>query len=457
MIAPSVADRDVSHRGGTAVADVGSSALSQSQPHGEMTQAPGETCPLRILVVQPTADKRGHYGVWTAAMCQALAGQGCDVTLCTNVASADKYLDEKPRFRVHSAGAERYSFGKFDDAVTSHPLYYYYGYFRNSYIVTAAALKLCRQQRFDIVFITDAEFLTASLLLQRHRALSLPVVMHVNAPNFTFDTYCGSFLKKVYKVFQREVFKTTLGRHIKALIVLGDWHKQRLAEQLGLRQDFPIEVVSDSGTDAPQDNVDKSQARRRLGIDYDGKLLLFFGMLRKDKNIETLFEAVSLASSNGFKLLVAGSLMDYTREQVTAMVRSRRVCEKVILKLEYIPDGEVPVYFSACDALVLPYGRIYAGGSGPLFKGACTHRRPAIVTNVSEMGRLVADHKMGLVAEPENAASLAAKITEFVNLPQAERERMAENSFELGRSNSWEETARRYVRFYRSLTQNATA
>lgn len=406
---------------------------------------------MRILIVQPTCDKRGHYGIWTVKLCQALGRKGHEVILCTNNVYPDKYLQEKPIFHIFKVGNGKYSFKKFDEAASKASLHYYYGYFRNTYAITSAALEFSKKEAFDGIFITDAEFMISSLLLKRYR-IDIPVVMQVNAANFSYKTYSGSHLKKMYKVFQREIFKLTLGKEIKAFAVLGEWHKERLRDQLGLTNNFPIAVIPDGGEE-PIETFLKSEARKKLGVNFDGPIFLFFGMLRKDKGIEYLLEALSFLSDSNFKLMIVGAPMEYKKIQIRSMLQQTKSLDKVILDLRYVDDHEVPLYFSACDILVLPYPKIYAGGSGPLMKGACTYGRPVIVTDVSEMGRLVKRCRIGLVAEPESPKSIAGKMKEFLSLSEEKRGEMARNAFNLAKANSWDAMADRFTELYETILQ----
>jgi len=404
---------------------------------------------MHILIVQPTCDKKGHYGIWTVRMCQEIAKQGHKVTLYTNKVHPERYLQDKPRFQIVQVNGGKYSFEKYDN-YRNRQLLFYRGYYKNSYIITDSALKWLRDKDVDVVFMTDIEFMVASLLLKRHRQHKVPVVMHVNAANFSFDTYVGSVFKKSYKVVQREIFKSVLGRQINALVVLGQWHERRLRKQLDLPDSFPIEVIPDAAEVSPK-LFDKKEARRKLGIDFDGRVLLFFGILRRDKGIEHLFEALSLLKTDDFRLVIAGSVMEYTENEILKLVAERAISEKVITHLKYIPDDLVPFYFSACDAVILPYPELYSGGSGPLMKGACTYRRPVIATNVSELGRLTREYNLGLTAEPSDPRDLADKIREFISLPQQAELAMTQNAADLAKSNSWEALGDRYSRLYEKI------
>jgi len=409
---------------------------------------------MHILIVQPTCDKKGHYGIWTVRMCQELAKRGHKVTLWTNRVYPDRYLREKPLFRIIELCGGRYSFEKWDN-YKRNQLLFYYGYYKNSYLVTSAALQWSESEDVDVGFLTDVEFAVASLLLKRYRKQIPPMVMHVNAANFSFGTYAGSFFKKSYKVLQRKIFKSTLGGEIKALVVLGEWHKQQLKNQLDLSDDFLIEVIPDAAEISPT-LLEKHEARKKLQIDFGGPVFLFFGILRKDKGIEHLIKALPFLRNEDFRLVIAGAPMEYAEGEIRAMLEQEKISDKVILRLSYISDDEVPLYYSACDAAVLPYSCLYSGGSGPLMKGSCTYRRPVIATNVSELGRLVREYNLGLIAEPDNPWAIAEKMREFISLPQETKEMMTQNASRLARANSWQALGERYSRLYEKVLQCAT-
>src|SRR5207249_9598910 len=115
---------------------------------------------------------------------------------------------------------------------TGFELYYWWGHFKTSFRVASTAMRLCRSERFDVVYMTDVEFLLASLVARWHRDVVPPVVIQISAANFTFATYPGSLPKKIYKVVQREIFRRRLGREISAISILGEWHLDRLKRQL---------------------------------------------------------------------------------------------------------------------------------------------------------------------------------------------------------------------------------
>lgn len=398
----------------------------------------------------------GHYGIFTARLSQALATLGHAVTVCTNRLSPELYLNDPPLFQIETVAAGRLAFTRFDEAVSRRPLAYYWGYYRNSYQVTAAALAMCRAGRFDVVYMTDVEFLVAALLLKTRPTRLPPVVMEVNAANFSFADYPGSVAKKAYKVVQREIFRTTLGREVAACAVLGEWHRDRLRAQLRVPGAFLVEAIPEGG-DAVEPPPPRSDARRRLGIDFDGPVFLYFGMLRKDKGLETLLDAAARLEGEEFRLVIAGFPMEYSAPQVTELVRRAGLDDKVILRLGYVAAADVPAYFGAGDVLVLPYARSYRGGSGPLTKGACAYGRPVIATDVCGMEPFVEGHAIGLVCPPESPEALAGRMREFLRMPAGRGQEMGKRALAVGRANSWDAMAERFSNLFTRLVRPGRA
>lgn len=111
----------------------------------------------------------------------------------------------------------------------------------------------------------------------------------------------------------------------------------------------------------------KKEARLRLGIPEDARVLLFYGNIRKYKGIEyllTAFEKLSLHYSNLY-IIVAGKLGEdedgYYRE-VKFKIDRLKAEGKLLADLSFIPASQTEQYFKASDVLVLPYRFIYQSG-----------------------------------------------------------------------------------------------
>ncbi len=158
--------------------------------------------------------------------------------------------------------------------------------------------------------------------------------------------------------------------------------------------------------------VPKAEARKKLGIDEEIPLLLFFGFIRKYKGLDILFDAIRIVKEKygqPFKLLVAGEYYEDS-SPYTEQIKKLGIEDRLILRTDFIPDNEVRFYLSAADMVIQPYRSATQSGVTPL---AYHFEVPMIVTRVGGLPDLVPEGKVGLVAEPE-AGSVAEKILDWL-------------------------------------------
>lgn len=407
----------------------------------------------KIIFIVPNADKRGHIANWTTKLCHAIGKKGYDVTVIANKLSPEKYIVEKPNFNIIEVSNGKYAFEKYEN--NPETLLYWFAYFRNSWVIPKEAIKFCQKKGADVIFVCGTEYMTFSLLLRYMRLKRFkipPIVWGIEAPNFSYNAYPGPLYKRFFKSLQRQVIKGVFGKEIKAIGTVTEWHRNKLRKQLELPEKFQIEVYGDGADDAYV--IDKYEAREKLGIKYDGPIFLFLGTIRNDKGIEDFIKATPYLKDSKSLFMIIGWPMHYTARQLDEMIDKFGVPEKILKRFEYIPDNELSLYYSACDAVVFPYNKKYTGGTGPLTKGACAYGKPVIITNVSGMHDLVKKHKFGLIAEAENPGSIAEKIKEFALMDQSLKNQLAENSFSFGKSNSWDNMASRFIRIFQSVIEN---
>jgi glycosyltransferase involved in cell wall biosynthesis len=151
-----------------------------------------------------------------------------------------------------------------------------------------------------------------------------------------------------------------------------------------------------------------------FGFKPDDIVFLFFGLVRKYKGLDLLLEAFARIAKNraDVKLLVVGEF--YVEEkQFTDIVNENSIADKVIIENRFVQNEEVERYFRACDAVVLPYRS--ATQSGVLNVGY-NFLKPAIVTNVGELGSLVANDVTGVVVDTPSVDSIEQGMNHFLSL-----------------------------------------
>ena len=161
------------------------------------------------------------------------------------------------------------------------------------------------------------------------------------------------------------------------------------------------------------DIVPKAEARKHLNIPLEGKIILFFGFIRKYKGLDILIEAMGdeRIKTAGIKLMIAGEFYE-DEKSYKELIETLNLGYLLILRTNFISDSEVKYYLSAADAVVQPYRNATQSGVTPL---AYHFEKPMIVSNVGGLPTLVPHNKVGLVAEPD-PKSFADAILDFYEL-----------------------------------------
>jgi glycosyltransferase involved in cell wall biosynthesis len=161
--------------------------------------------------------------------------------------------------------------------------------------------------------------------------------------------------------------------------------------------------------------ISKEEARKKLNINREDKVLLFFGFIRKYKGLDILLESMKILKENpsaqNIKLLIAGEFYE-DEKNYHALLNDASIKNNLILHTQFISDSIVKYYLCAADCVVQPYRNATQSGVTPL---AYHFEIPMIVTNVGGLPSLVPDKKVGLIAEP-NPESIAKKIVEYFQL-----------------------------------------
>jgi len=180
----------------------------------------------------------------------------------------------------------------------------------------------------------------------------------------------------------------------------------------------------------------KESARKILGI-TESKSLLYFGLVRGYKGLQILIQAFPVISkkfSNDIRLLIAGEFYDHP-EPYLDLIKKLDITDNITIHNRFIPNEEVGRYFSAVDAVVLPY--ITASQSG-VVQAAFGFEKPVISTRVGGLPEAVSEGVTGVLCEPNNPDSLAKAVIKFYRLNDTvdwkknianERKRFSWNNF----------------------------
>jgi glycosyltransferase involved in cell wall biosynthesis len=154
--------------------------------------------------------------------------------------------------------------------------------------------------------------------------------------------------------------------------------------------------------------IDRDSARERL--DISGRVLLFFGLIRRYKGVDTLIDAFArVADELDATLLLVGEFYE-DREPYEERIRAHGLTSRVRVVDRYVPDEEVGVYFSAADLVVLPYRSATQSG---IAQTAFAFELPVVVSAVGGLPDVVREGETGYVVPPENPEAVAEAIRRF--------------------------------------------
>jgi len=190
---------------------------------------------------------------------------------------------------------------------------------------------------------------------------------------------------------------------------------------------LPLPVFSLFG-----DSVDKDEAKKFLKLS-DKNILLFFGFIRDYKGLDVLIEAFALVRKElDVRLIIAGEFYE-PEEKYIKLIEKHKLEDSITLKKDFISTTDVKHYFSASDAVVLPYKSATQSGIVQVAVNFC---KPVIATNVGGIGEVIEDGKTGFVVEKENPEKLANAIIRFYK--EGKEKEFTDNMSSLKEKYSWQ-------------------
>jgi glycosyltransferase involved in cell wall biosynthesis len=159
------------------------------------------------------------------------------------------------------------------------------------------------------------------------------------------------------------------------------------------------------------DPPSREAARQQLNLPTDKRIALFLGLIRPYQGVDLLIEAMARQSADSHWLLVVagepwGDLGPAIEEQVKNLVGG----ERVLTRLAWLPETEVPRYLGAADLVVLPYRSGSQSAVAPLALAAGI---PVLSTRVGGLPEVVHDGVNGVLVEPGSVDELARALEDL--------------------------------------------
>ena len=164
------------------------------------------------------------------------------------------------------------------------------------------------------------------------------------------------------------------------------------------------------------ERMTKAEACEALGLPKDKHYMLFFGLVRAYKGLDLLLDAFGKVKEQlpDLQLIIAGEFYE-DEQKYRTQIEELGLSDRVVVRNEFVPDGDLRKYFGAADLIVQPYKTATQSG---VTQVAFHFEKPMLVTNVGGLGEIVHDHKMGYACEPDAEAIAADLLDYYTNTRQ---------------------------------------
>lgn len=197
-------------------------------------------------------------------------------------------------------------------------------------------------------------------------------------------------------------------RFIDKVIVHEEYFKRVLVDEYGYREET-VKVIF-HGVEELKLQDTQEEARKELKIGSDKKVLLFFGFLAGYKGVNLLLDAFEKLDKAEYVLIIAGGKPKRVENDMKYIEWYNRIEDRIkiipnIIRVGFVPDDLVSLYFNAADVLILPY-LFMLSASGPM-SFAIGYRKPFLA---SDAFREVLSKELIFKREPSD---LLQKVEEF--------------------------------------------
>jgi D-inositol-3-phosphate glycosyltransferase len=259
---------------------------------------------------------------------------------------------------------------------------------------------------FHILWNNKFEFFDRTLLMLYYKLMGKRLVLTAHNVNARQRDGDDSFLNRLSLRIQYR-----LSDHI---FVHAEQMKSELRADFGVREKKVSVIPFGINNTVPNTVLSTAEAKQQLGVSSRDKTILFFGNITPYKGLEYLVAALAelLKRDRSYRLIIAGKPKGSPEygKQIQKEIARLGIRDRVVERIEYVPDEQTELYFKAADVLALPYTRIFQ--SGVLFLGY-GFGLPVIAADVGPLKGEIIEGTTGFVFKPQDSADLAEVIDRY--------------------------------------------
>lgn len=227
-----------------------------------------------------------------------------------------------------------------------------------------------------------------------------------------------------------------------AIIAHCRFAKKAVVKEFNVSNSDKIHIIPHGHfADFYQNGISSENARKKIGIDKDQTVFLFFGAIEPYKGILDLLKAFKSRGRNDETLLIAGKVCD--DKFIETIMTSIADSTNIVFIPGFVPDNEIQIYMNACDVVVFPFKDIFTSGSVIL---AMSFGKTCIVPALGCVPELL-DESGGFLYNPGNREGLLQALNQAKAKKSCLTEMGAYNKKYILRL-SWKDIAKKTMKVY---------
>ncbi len=264
----------------------------------------------------------------------------------------------------------------------------------------------------DLYFFRFVPEIVSNLILKISFLISARVYLWFNNFDVVYTRESGAgllFKNFVFEVHMPEQFGFS-GFKPKKLVVINNYIKERFLK-LGFSEENIL--VSPDAVDLEKFfEIKKEEARKKLGLSQDKKMVLYWGNFKSWKGVDTLAEAARFLPELSIYLI--GGTKDSDIERIKNKVRGLNN----VLVEGFKDQSEAPYYMASADVLVLPNtahdeNSQYFTSPLKLFEYMAAEK-PIVASDLPSLREII-DAESAIFFTPDDPQSLAESIRSIID------------------------------------------
>lgn len=163
-------------------------------------------------------------------------------------------------------------------------------------------------------------------------------------------------------------------------------------------------------------NINKSLARKKLGLKGNKKYVLYLGRIKSTKGIDELLRAMPSIDA---ELNLVGEGPDYEKNK-------KYILKNKIKNINFIGSkygNEKILYLAASDCLILPS---YTEGAPVVLMEAIAQNLPVVATNVGGIPEMIETNREGIIIKPKSISEIINSLKKILSWKKKDIRKYAE-------------------------------